>query len=72
MDAGEPGSVPQLPAGGQDPVRGHPNRDHPYDVVADMCATINYVRDRYHVNLSGSNFAARVQQADPHRRPHGY
>jgi hypothetical protein len=44
----------------------------PYDVVADMCATINYVRDRYHVNRSGSNFAARVQQADPHRRPHGY
>ncbi|MGW1987565.1 peptidoglycan-binding protein [Streptomyces collinus] len=44
----------------------------PYDVVADMCATINYVRDRYHVNLTGSNFAARVQQADPHRRPHGY
>ncbi|MFF8475835.1 peptidoglycan-binding protein [Streptomyces sp. NPDC015414] len=44
----------------------------PYDVVADMCATVNYVRDRYHVNPSGSNFAARVQQADPHRRPHGY
>ncbi|MEV6837067.1 peptidoglycan-binding protein [Streptomyces sp. NPDC051133] len=44
----------------------------PYDVVADMCATINYVRDRYHVNHSGSDFAARVQQADPHRRPHGY
>ncbi|MFG2352733.1 peptidoglycan-binding protein [Streptomyces sp. NPDC048521] len=44
----------------------------PYDVVADMCATINYVRDRYHVNRSGSDFAARVQQADPHRRPHGY
>ncbi|MGW5201167.1 peptidoglycan-binding protein [Streptomyces spiralis] len=44
----------------------------PYDVVADMCATINYVRDRYHVNRSGSNFAARVQQADPLRPPHGY
>ncbi|MFI9804573.1 hypothetical protein ACIHEJ_09410 [Streptomyces sp. NPDC052301] len=44
----------------------------PYDVVADMCATINYVRDRYHVNRSGSDFAARVQQADPHRPPHGY
>jgi peptidoglycan hydrolase-like protein with peptidoglycan-binding domain len=44
----------------------------PYDVVADMCATINYVRDRYHVDRSGSNFAARVQQADPHRPPHGY
>ncbi|MFI2200056.1 peptidoglycan-binding protein [Streptomyces sp. NPDC020192] len=44
----------------------------PYDVVADMCATINYVRDRYHVNTSGSNFAAQVQQADPHRAPHWY
>ncbi|MEV3912629.1 peptidoglycan-binding protein [Streptomyces canus] len=44
----------------------------PYDVVADMCATVNYVRDRYHVNQSGSNFAARVQQADPRRSPHGY
>ncbi|MFF7358560.1 MULTISPECIES: hypothetical protein [Streptomyces] len=44
----------------------------PYDVVADMCATINYVRARYHVNLTGSNFADRVQQADPHRRPHGH
>jgi len=44
----------------------------PYDVVACMCATVNYVRDRYHVNRSGSNFAARVQQADPHRAPHWY
>ncbi|MFJ5775343.1 peptidoglycan-binding protein [Streptomyces sp. NPDC093094] len=44
----------------------------PYDVVACMCATVNYVRDRYHVNRSGSNFAARVQQADPHRDPHPY
>ncbi|MER7949658.1 peptidoglycan-binding protein [Streptomyces sp. NPDC096079] len=44
----------------------------PYDVVAAMCATINYVRDRYHVNRSGSDFAARVQQADPNRKPHGY
>ncbi|WP_433917454.1 peptidoglycan-binding protein [Streptomyces canus] len=44
----------------------------PYDVVADMCATINYVRDRYHVDRAGTNFAARVQQADPHRPPRGY
>jgi peptidoglycan hydrolase-like protein with peptidoglycan-binding domain len=44
----------------------------PYDVVAAMCATINYVRDRYHVNQSGSNFAARVQQADPNRPARGY
>ncbi|MEU6708547.1 hypothetical protein [Streptomyces wuyuanensis] len=44
----------------------------PYDVVACMCATINYVRARYGVDRSGSNFAARVQQADPHRSPRGY
>ncbi|MGW8953956.1 peptidoglycan-binding protein [Streptomyces sp. NPDC055709] len=44
----------------------------PYDVVACMCATINYVRARYGVNHSGSDFAARVQQADPHRAPRGY
>ncbi|MFJ5032418.1 hypothetical protein ACIQB5_30875 [Streptomyces sp. NPDC088560] len=44
----------------------------PYDVVAEMCATINYVRARYKVNQSGSNFAALVQQADPSRPPRGY
>ncbi|MGV9456986.1 peptidoglycan-binding protein [Streptomyces sp. NPDC003635] len=44
----------------------------PYDVVACMCATVNYVRHRYRVNQSGSNFAARVQQADPRRAPHWY
>ncbi|MFM9634547.1 peptidoglycan-binding protein [Streptomyces galilaeus] len=44
----------------------------PYDVVACMSATINYVRDRYHVSRSGSDFAARVQQADPQRSPRGY
>ncbi|MEU0009215.1 peptidoglycan-binding protein [Streptomyces sp. NPDC006314] len=31
-----------------------------------------YVRDRHHVNHSGSDFAARVQQADPHRPPAPY
>ncbi|MFD9544633.1 peptidoglycan-binding protein [Streptomyces sp. NPDC060022] len=44
----------------------------PYDVVACMCATINYVRDRYGVNRAGSNFASRVQQADPKRPARGY
>jgi peptidoglycan hydrolase-like protein with peptidoglycan-binding domain len=44
----------------------------PYDVVACMSATINYVRSRYGVNRAGSNFAARVQQADPSRPPRGY
>ncbi|MFI9766228.1 peptidoglycan-binding protein [Streptomyces sp. NPDC052415] len=44
----------------------------PYDVIACMCATVNYVRHRYRVNQSGSDFAARVQQADPRRTPHWY
>ncbi|MGW0563894.1 hypothetical protein ACWDZ4_25605 [Streptomyces sp. NPDC003016] len=44
----------------------------PYDVVACMCATINYVRARYGVDRSGSDFAERVQQADPGRPPKGY
>ncbi|UNO38835.1 hypothetical protein [Streptomyces sp. MST-110588] len=44
----------------------------PYDVQACMAATVHYVRDRYGVNRSGSNFAARVQQADPTRPPKGY
>ncbi|MET9293162.1 hypothetical protein [Streptomyces sp. NPDC003077] len=44
----------------------------PYDVVACMSATVHYVRDRYGVNQSGSNFAERVQQADPNRPPKGY
>lgn len=44
----------------------------PYDVVACMCATINYVRDRYGVSRDGSDFAFRVQQADPGRPPRGY
>jgi Putative peptidoglycan binding domain len=44
----------------------------PYDVVADMCATVNYVRVRYAVNHTGSNFASHVQQADPNRPPAGY
>ncbi|MFD8689012.1 peptidoglycan-binding protein [Streptomyces sp. NPDC059651] len=44
----------------------------PYDVVACMCATINYVRSRYGVNRAGSNFADRVQQADPRRPARGY
>jgi SLT domain-containing protein len=44
----------------------------PCDVVAEMCATINYVRARYKGNQSGSNFAALVQQADASRPPRGY
>lgn len=42
------------------------------DQVAQACAFINYARGRYGVALDGSNLAARIQQADPHRAPKGY
>ncbi|MFJ4806952.1 helix-turn-helix domain-containing protein [Streptomyces murinus] len=37
------------------------------DTVASMCAIINYARYSCEVNMSGSNFANRVAQADPLR-----
>lgn len=43
-----------------------------YDPVANICASINYVIHRYGVSADGSNLAALVQQADPHRPPKGY
>lgn len=43
-----------------------------YDPVANIAAASQYVRDRYQVSLDGSDFAAKVQQADPNRPPHGY
>ena len=43
-----------------------------YHPVANIAAASRYVRDRYHVSLDGSDFAAKVQQADPDRRPKGY
>ena len=42
------------------------------DPIAQAAAVINYVQDRYGVAADGSNFAARVQQADPTRSPKGY
>lgn len=42
------------------------------DRVAQACAFINYAHGRYGVHLDGSNLAARIQQADPHRSPKGY
>ena len=42
------------------------------DPVAQACAVINYVKGRYGVLDDASNFAARVQQADPSRSPKGY
>ncbi len=43
-----------------------------YDPVANVAASMQYVRDRYHVSSDGSNLAAQVQQADPTRPPKGY
>ena len=43
-----------------------------YDPVANIAAASQYVRDRYQVSLDGSDFAAKVQQADPSRPPKGY
>lgn len=43
-----------------------------YDPVANIAAASNYVRDRYQVSLDGSDFAAKVQQADSSRDPHPY
>lgn len=43
-----------------------------YDPVANIAASIKYVRDRYHVSRDGSNLAANVQQADSTRTRHWY
>jgi LysM repeat protein len=43
-----------------------------YDPVANLAASISYVRARYGVAASGYNLAAKVQQADPTRPPRGY
>jgi hypothetical protein len=43
-----------------------------YDPVANIAAASQYVRDHYGVSADGSDFAAKVQQADPNRPPHGY
>ncbi|MGC2655822.1 MAG: transglycosylase SLT domain-containing protein [Mycobacterium sp.] len=43
-----------------------------YDPVANICASMNYVRHRYGVSLDGANLIALVQQADARRPPKGY
>ena len=42
------------------------------DPVAQACAVMNYVQDRYNVSADGHDLAAKVQQADPTRSPRGY
>ena len=43
-----------------------------YDPVANIAAALTYIEHRYKVDQDGSNLAQNVQQADPHRKPHGY
>lgn len=43
-----------------------------YDPVANIAASMRYVRNRYGVSSDGANLASRVQQADPSRPPRGY
>jgi hypothetical protein len=43
-----------------------------YDPVANIAASMQYVRHHYSVSLDGSDLVARVQQADRKRPPHGY
>lgn len=42
------------------------------DPTANVAASMNYVMHHYHVSPDGSDLAAKVQQADPHRAPKGY
>ena len=46
-----------------------------YNPVANIAAASQYVRNCVccgYVSEDGSDFAAKVQQADPNRPPHGY
>jgi LysM repeat protein len=43
-----------------------------YDPVANIAASMHYVRNRYGVAQDGHNLASLVQQADPNRYPCGY
>lgn len=43
-----------------------------YDPVANIAASIQYVRGKYHVSSDGSDLSTKVQQADPNRSPKGY
>lgn len=43
-----------------------------YDPVANIAASMGYVRAQYGVAADGSNLASKVQQFDPNRSPAGY
>lgn len=43
-----------------------------YDPIANIAASINYVRHTYGVSTDGHDLASKVQQFDPNRSPAGY
>ncbi|GLW74306.1 hypothetical protein Kpho02_66040 [Kitasatospora phosalacinea] len=43
-----------------------------YDPVANVAASMTYIRSRYHVSPDGHDLASKVPQANPHHRPQGY
>jgi LysM repeat protein len=43
-----------------------------YNPVANIAASMHYVMVCYHVSANAHDLAAKVQQADPNRPPHGY
>lgn len=43
-----------------------------YDGVANVCAAMNYVVDRYGVSVDGSDLASKVPQFNPNHAPQGY
>ncbi|MFD7731938.1 hypothetical protein ACFV6F_16310 [Kitasatospora phosalacinea] len=43
-----------------------------YDPVANVAASMTYIRSRYHVSPDGHDLASKVPQADPHHKAQGY
>ncbi|MGW4813031.1 hypothetical protein ACWEPB_15505 [Kitasatospora cineracea] len=43
-----------------------------YDPVANVAASMTYIRSRYHVSPDGHDLASKVPQANPHHKPQGY
>ena len=43
-----------------------------YDPVANIAASMQYVRHQYQVSADGADLSRKVQQADPARPPKGY
>ncbi|BAJ27030.1 MULTISPECIES: transglycosylase SLT domain-containing protein [Kitasatospora] len=43
-----------------------------YDPVANVAASMTYIRSTYHVSPDGHDLTAKVPQANPNHRPQGY